>query len=57
MTVTYPVEVQREVDRRWAHLRAALRRPLDRPKHANDIRPLPKAPLKRARRFGKPHGP
>jgi hypothetical protein len=47
MTAVYPLDLQREVHRRWFHRFV----PTDsfasedrRPKHPNDIRPLPKHP-------------
>ena len=43
---TYPTDLQREVDRRWLHRFTAIDNsvPVGRPKHPNDIRPLPERP-------------
>ena len=42
----YPTDLQREVDRRWLHRFTLMDNsvPVGRPKHSNDIRPLPKPP-------------
>jgi hypothetical protein len=44
MSAVYPLDLEREIDRRWFHRVMLVDRPLplDRPKHPNDIRPLPK---------------
>jgi len=44
MPVAYPLHLEREIDRRWLHRLMPMDRPIppDRPKHPNDIRPLPK---------------
>ncbi len=44
MSAAYPLHLEREIDRRWLHRLMPIDRPmpLDRPKHPNDIRPLPK---------------
>ncbi len=49
MSAVYPLDLEREIDRRWFHRVMLVDRPLplDRPKHPNDIRPLPKRPLDR----------
>jgi hypothetical protein len=46
MSAAYPLHLEREIDRRWFHRLLPIDRPmpLDRPKHPNDIRPLPKRP-------------
>ena len=46
MSAGYPLHLKREIDRRWLHRFVPTDRPvpLDRPKHPNDIRPLPKRP-------------
>ena len=43
MSAVYPLDLQREIDRRWAHRLTTVEPPAlaDRPKHPNDIRPLP----------------
>ena len=40
----YPMDLQREVDRRWLHRLTANSAPVGRPKHPNDIRPQPQRP-------------
>jgi hypothetical protein len=44
MSTVYPLDLEREIDRRW--LRRLVPKdcsmPFNRPKHPNDIRPLPK---------------
>jgi hypothetical protein len=40
----YSTDLQREVDRRWLHRLTANSVPGGRPKHPNDIRPLPQRP-------------
>ena len=44
MSSVYPLHVEREIHKRWLHRLAPIDRPttLDRPKHPNDIRPLPR---------------
>jgi hypothetical protein len=46
MSAVYPLYLEREIDRRW-HRRLGPKdrsMPSDRPKHPNDLRPLPKRP-------------
>ena len=47
MSAVYPLDLEREISRRWLHLLLRIDRStaLDRPKHPNDIRPAPKRPL------------
>ena len=47
MSAAYPIHLERGIDRRWLHRLMSIDRPmpLDRPKHPNDIRPLPEGPL------------
>jgi hypothetical protein len=49
MSVAYPLHLEREIGRRWLHRFVPIHRaiPLDRPKHPNDIRPLPAQPSDR----------
>ncbi len=46
MSAAYPLDLERQIDRRWLHRFASIDHPMphDRPKHPNDIRPLPKRP-------------
>jgi hypothetical protein len=46
MSTVYPLHLEREISRRWLHLLLRIDRStaLDRPKHPNDIRPLPQRP-------------
>jgi hypothetical protein len=46
MCAVYPLYLEREIDRRWLHRLVPKDRsmPFNRPKHPNDIRPLPKRP-------------
>jgi hypothetical protein len=46
MSAAYPIHLEREIDRRWLHRFMSIDRPmpLDRPKHPNDICPLPERP-------------
>jgi hypothetical protein len=46
MSAVYPLYLEREIDRRWDRRLVPKDRsmPSDRPKHPNDIRPLPKRP-------------
>jgi len=46
MSAVYPLCLEREIDRRWLHRLVPKDRsmPFNRPKHPNDIRPLPKRP-------------
>jgi hypothetical protein len=45
MSVAYPLHLEREIGRRWLHRFVPTHHaiPLDRPKHPNDIRPLPRS--------------
>jgi hypothetical protein len=46
MSAGYPLDLERKIARRWLHQFVPRDRPmpLDRPRHPNDIRPLPKRP-------------
>jgi hypothetical protein len=46
MYAVYPLHLEREISQRWLHRLIPIDRStaLDRPKHPNDIRPLPKRP-------------
>jgi hypothetical protein len=41
MSAAYPLDLEREIDRRWLHRLVSIDHPmpLDRPKHPNDIGP------------------
>jgi hypothetical protein len=46
MPAVYPLHLEREISRRWLHRLLSINpsTSLDRPKHPNDIRPLPSRP-------------